>query len=163
MMDSVGHSATKEEPTGMWAPYEPAPIGEPLELLEEAGQFVLVDANVREGVATQYGPRDAIDLVVATTEPGVTRVVSGFAAGIVGQVKRKRDGDLPAIAAIVSQETGRGRTRALEFVGAIDKTAGEQALAEFARGVLPPAVPIKPLNAAANGHGRPAGDDGIPY
>ena len=101
---------------GMWAPYEPAPIGEPLELLEEAGEFVLLEARVREGVGTQYGPRDAVDLVVATTEPGVTRMVSGFAAGIVGQVKRQQDGHLPAVARIVSQQTGRGATRALELV-----------------------------------------------
>jgi hypothetical protein len=146
-----------EQNAGMWGPYEPAAIGEPLELLEQAGRFVLVDASVREGVATQYGPRDAVDLVVATTEPGVTRLVSGFAAGIVGQVKRKADGDLPAVATIVQQQTGRGATRALQLVEAVPAGTDPSAVAAQL------AVPLRPLNGSANGHGQPAGDDGIPY
>jgi hypothetical protein len=146
------------EQTGMWAPYEPTAIGEPLELLEEAGEFVLVEASVREGVSTQYGPRDAVDLVVGTIEPGVTRLVSGFAAGIVGQAKRKLDGDLPAVVRIVPRQTGRGATRELDPIAEVDGNAA--AIAEAARG-LP--VPLAPLNTAANGEGRPAGDDGIPY
>lgn len=148
-----------EQSSGMWQPYEPAAIGEPLDLLEQAQRFVLLDASVREGVATQYGPRDAVDLVVATTEPGVTRLVSGFAAGIVGQVKRKGDGDLPAIAAIVPQQTGRGATRALQLVEKVAASDPASVAAVAAR--LP--VPLRPLNAAANGTGQPAGDDGIPY
>jgi hypothetical protein len=143
---------------GMWAAYEPAAIGESLELLEQARQFVLVDVSVREGVPTRYGPRDAVDLVVGTIEPGATRLVSGFAAGIVGQAKRKRDGDLPAVARIVSQQTSRGTTAALEIV---EKVAGDaEAIAEAARRQE---IPMQPLNRHANGDGNPDGDDGIPY
>lgn len=148
-----------EQSSGMWAPYEPATIGEPLELLEEAGTFVLVNATVREGVPTQYGPRDAVDLVVATVAPTVYRTVSGFAAGIVGQVKRKGENDLPAVAKIVSQQTGRGATRALELIKQLEDTGASAIAAEAAA----QPTQLRPFETATNGNGHAAGHDDIPY
>jgi hypothetical protein len=133
-------AATSPTPSsGMWAPYEPAEIGESLDILEQVGPFVLLGAVVREGISTQYGPRDAVDLTVQTSEPGKTRLFSGFAAGIVGQCKRVGDGDLPAIAKIVPQATGRGSTRGLELV---DRPAAGADLAAIAKACPIPVMPI---------------------
>lgn len=143
--------------SGMWAPYEPVEIGEPLELLEQAGTFVLLVARVRKGVETQYGLRDAVDLEIATTETGTVRKVSGFAAGIVGQVGRMADGDLPVVARISGQATPRGTTKVLMLVQKLEPGADVAVIARS----LP--TPIQPVNLAANGNGQPAGNDGIPF
>jgi hypothetical protein len=106
--------------TGMWAPYVPPVIGEPLDTLNDVGPFVLVEAQVRPAVPLQFDGqtkmRVPVDLTVATAEPGVTRMFSGFSAGIVGQVERLEPGNLPALVKIVEQEAGRGRTRGLELL-----------------------------------------------
>src|SRR5438270_10361895 len=116
-------SAPKPE-TGMWAPYVPPEIGEPLDTLNDVGAFVLVDAKLRDPVEVEFTEkgqqvkklRQPVDLVVATADPDVTRLFSGFAAGIVGQVSRLEPGDLPALCRIVKTGTARGETRGLELV-----------------------------------------------
>lgn len=150
-------SAPKPE-TGMWAPYVPPEIGEPLDTLNDVGAFVLVDAKLRDPVEvafTEKGQtvkkqRQPVDLIVATADPDVTRLFSGFAAGIVGQVSRLEAGDLPALCRIVKTSSGRGETRGLELVQPI--AAGAD-LAAIARAQSPAMMPLK-------GH-DPA--DPIPY
>ncbi len=141
-MSAVSQTSTPQ--TGMWAPYEPPEIGEPLDVLEQVDAFVLVDVKVREAVATQYGPRDAVDLTVATTDPGKTRCFSGFSAGIVGQSKRVEAGNLPALCRVVPQTSGRGTTRGLELVQLLVPGADVAAIAKAQR------VPIAPLNGQTN-------------
>lgn len=138
-----------QQQSGMWAPYVPPEIGEKLDELDKIGPFVLLEAKVREGVATSYGPRDAVDLRVATTEAGKTRVFSGFSAGIVGQAKRITAGDLPAVCRIVETNHGRGATRGLELVQLVPTSADVAAIAKAQQ------VPIAPIQAQH--------DDGIPY
>lgn len=144
-------SAAEEhvQQTGMWAPYVPPEIGEKLDELDKIGSFVLLEAKVREGVATEYGPRDAVDLRVATTEAGKARVFSGFAAGIVGQCKRIGAGDLPAVCRVIESTTGRGKTRGLELIQLVPAGADVAAIAKGQP------VPIAPI--------QPAGGDDIPY
>jgi hypothetical protein len=133
---------TPEQPTaGMWAP---APeIGEPLETLEEAGQFVLVAIDVRPSVKTEFGDREPVDLTVATTDPVDRRHFSGFSAGVVAQAKRLADGDLPAVCRIVSQPTRKGQTKGLELVRLVNADADLAAIAK----ALP--VPMMPIPDAA--------------
>ena len=128
-MEATQHPSPTPATSGMWAPYEPPEIGEPLDTLNDVGPFVLVDAHVREGVATQYGARDVVDLVVATAEAGVTRSFSGFAAGVVGQCKRLEPGNLPALVKIVDTTVGRGKTRGLELVQLLGPGADVAAIA----------------------------------
>jgi hypothetical protein len=129
----------QETPGGMWAPYEPLEIGEPLDALVEAGQFVLVKLTVRDNIKTEHGLRSAVDLTVQTTIKDATRLFSCFSAGIVGQAKRMVDGDLPAIVKVVDQNTPRGATRALELVGRLDPGAD---LAGLARSLPTPIGPV---------------------
>lgn len=138
------------EPTGMWAPYVPAEIGEKLDQLEEAGPFVLVEAKIREGIKTEYGPRDAVDLRVQTIDETKTRLFSGFAAGIVGQVSRMEAGNLPAVCRIVKTDTQRGATRGLELVRPLPAGVDLVSIAK----ALP--VPIAPVAVATQ-------TDDIPY
>lgn len=155
---------TPKPTTGMWAPYEPPEIGEPLDTLDKVGPFVLLQVHVREGVATSYGPRDAADLTVATTETGVVRTFSGFAAGVVGMCKRVGDGDLPAVCRIVETQAGRGKTRWLELVQLLPAGADVAAIAKAQP------VPIAAIVAGAT-HDELAHelrlrldvDDDIPY
>jgi hypothetical protein len=142
----ASQSPTPAPESGMWAPYEPPEIGEKLEVLEEAGAFVLVGVAVREGIKTEHGPRDAVDLTVQTGGEG-TRLFSGFSAGIVGQAKRMADGDLPAVCRIVPVHVSRGTTRGLELVQSLAAGADLAAAAKAQR------VPIMPVRK----------DDGIPY
>jgi len=146
-MSQTASDRTPPSEGGMWAPYEPPEIGEPLDTLENVPAFVLLGAKVREGVKTEYGPRDAVDLVVQTTTVDVTRLFSGFAAGVVGQAKRITAGDLPAVCRIVKMPTGRGETRGLELVERVPAGADLPALARAQ------ATPIAPIGNT----------DGIPY
>jgi hypothetical protein len=145
--------------TGMWAPYTPPEIGEKLDTLVGVDAFVLVDAVVREPIEvtfTEKGEqvkkmRRPVDLRVATAEAGVTRLFSGFDAGIVGQVERLEPGNLPALCRIINTNpTGRGQTRGLELVQLL---AGGADVAAIARAQSTPIMPVK-------GH-EPA--DPIPY
>jgi hypothetical protein len=134
--------------TGMWSPYEPPTIGEPLDTLNDVGAFVLVDAKVRPPVEVEFQEkgvavkkmRTPVDLTVQTAEEGVVRTFSGFAAGIVGQVERLDPGNLPALCKIVETEVGRGRTRGLELVQLL--AAGAD-LATIARSQPAAIMPIK--------------------
>lgn len=130
--------------TGMWAPYVPPEIGEPLDTLNDVGAFVLVDAKLRDPVAVEFDGvkkmRQPVDLTVATAEADVTRLFSGFSAGIVGQVSRLEPGNLPALCRIVNTPTGRGQTRGLELVQPI--AAGAD-LAAIARAQSPALMPLK--------------------
>jgi hypothetical protein len=128
----------------MWAPYEPPEIGESLDELEKLGEFVLVEVRVRENVHTAYGPRDAADLRVQTTQRNLTRLFSGFSAGVVGQSKRVQPGDLPAVCRIVPTEVGRGRTRGLALVRTLE--AG----AELAKIAVSLATPVLPTPGQAD-------------
>lgn len=126
--------------SSMWDPFEK---GEPLETLVEAGRFVLLDGRVRTGIKTEHGERDACDLYVSTTEDGVVRIFSGFAAGIVGQLKRKGEGDLPAVVTIVEHDTGKGNpTKALELIAKLEEGASASSIAAS----LP--VPMRPIENA---------------
>ena len=132
--------------SSMWDPVE---YGEPLETLDGL-TFLLLDATVREGIKVRFQDngverealRDAVDLVVATTSPGETRTFSGFAAGIVGQVKRKGPNDLPAVCRIRLEQTRRGPTKVLELVDRA-QPGGDEGAALIARGLAP--TPIGPL------------------
>ena len=127
------HSPTPEPGTGMWAPYVPPVIGEPLATLDDVAAFVLVDAQVRPAVELEFDGvkkmRTPVDLTVATAEPGVTRTFSGFAAGIVGQVERLEPGNLPALCRIIDSEVARGKTRGLELVQILEPGADVAAIA----------------------------------
>lgn len=102
----------------MFDPYEK---GEPIATLDEITTFVLVDGKVRPKVQTEHGEREPVDLVVQTTEAGKTRTFSGFSAGIVGQMKRRSDGDLPAVVRIVESPTDKGNpTKIVELVDKLD-------------------------------------------
>lgn len=145
---------TSSSPTpdsGMWAPYEPPVIGEPLDQLDKVGPFVLLAAKVREGVRTEYGPRDAVDLDVATTDAGVIRTFSGFSAGVVGMAKRVTPGDLPAVCRVIETTAGRGKTRGLELVQLVPAGADVAAIAKAQP------VPLAPIQPAGDTH------DDIPY
>lgn len=143
-------AAQPERSTGMWAPYDPPEIGEKLDELDKVGPFVLLAVKVREGVSTQYGPRDAVDLTVATTETGVVRSFSGFAAGVVGMAKRVTDGDLPAVCRIVEKQQNRGATKGLELIQLLPAGADIGAVAKAQP------VPLAPIQPHAD-------DDDIPY
>jgi len=140
--------ATSPTPeTGMWAPYEPAEIGEKLDTLYQIGAFVLLEATVREAVQVEVEPgvkkmREPVDLRVQTTDANVQRVFSGFAAGIVGMAKRVQPGDLPAVCQIVDQPAARGTTRALRLVQRIPAGADVATIAASQP------VPIMPIVAA---------------
>lgn len=140
---------SNERTSGMWAPYEPPEIGEKLDELDKVGPFVLLAVKVREAVATQFGPRDAVDLTIATTETGVVRSFSGFSAGVVGAAKRVQAGDLPAVCRVVEQQAGQGKTRGLELVQLLPAGADVGAVAKAQP------VPIAPI--------QPHGGDDIPY
>lgn len=144
MTQTAPHPA--EAPTsGMFAPFE---TGEPLAVLEEAGSFVVVDGAVREGIKTEFGERQAFDLKIATTKPGALRTVSGFSAGIVGQLRRRADGDLPAVCRLTEQDTGKGNpTKVLVLVERIPAGADPGVLAAAAE-ALP--VPMRPLAQPSN-------------
>lgn len=137
------------EPSGMWAPYVPAEIGEKFDTLQEAGEFVLVDVKVREGIKTEFGPRDAADLYVQTIDPTKTRLFSGFSKGIAAQCSHVQPGNLPAVCRIVSQATPRGATLGLELVRQLPTGADVASIAKALQ------VPIAPVAVAAG--------DGIPY
>lgn len=130
--------------TGMWAPYVPPEIGEPLDTLNDVGAFVLVDAKLRDPVTVEFDgvkkQRQPVDLVVATVDADVTRLFSGFAAGVVGQVSRLEAGDLPALCRIIKTSSGRGETRGLELMQPI--AAGAD-LAAIARAQSPAMMPLK--------------------
>lgn len=128
----------------MWAPYEPADVGEPLDTLEQVPAFVLLETHVREGITTQFGPRDAVDLIVQTGIAGETRLFSGFAAGIVGQAKRLEPGDLPAVCKVVARPTRKGTTRGLELVEKVSPMADVAAIAKS----LP--TPVMPIGSQTN-------------
>lgn len=138
--------------SGMWAPYEPPEIGEPLDTLKQVPAFVLVDAKVREPVDVEFdgktSKRTPADLIVQTAEAGKTRIFSGFAAGVVGRVKRLEPGNLPAVVKVVEEVTPRGRTLGLALVQTI--AAGAD-LAAIAKGLPTPMMPT----------GSPDGE--IPY
>ncbi len=143
--------------SGMWAPYVPPEIGEPLSMLEEVGPFVLLAGTVRDKVQTQYGETKAFDLTVATTAQGEVRTVSGFGKAIVGQLERMQAGDLPAVCKAIKTDTGReNQARELQLLQLLQAGADVAAVARS----LP--TPIGPLVKHANGNGQPAGHDGIP-
>lgn len=123
---------------GMFGPYVPPTIGEPMDELAKLPSFVLLGAVLREKVATAYGLRTAVDLQVATTVPGEIRVFSGFAAGVVGQVRRKADGELPAVVALHHVQLERGATLELALVQPIAAGADVAALAAAQPAPLPP-------------------------
>ena len=122
--------------SGMWAPLV---RGEPEETLYEAGEFVLLSASIRDAVKTEYGPRDVADLTVATTVAGVTRLFSTFKAGVVGQVSRQQDGDLPAVVMLSPSATPKGETRILVKVQPV--AAGAD-VAQIAKSLRTPMLPI---------------------
>jgi hypothetical protein len=153
-------TAANEQPTsGMWAPYVPPEIGEKLGQLKEAGEFVLVAVTVREGVKTDYGPRDAVDLRVQTIAVDKTRVFSGFSAGIVGQAKRVQPGDLPAVCRIIGKETGRlddnGKPYTTDSLELVRQLPAGVDVVTIAQALSVPIAPVAP--AAAQAH------DDIPY
>ena len=137
--------------SSMW---EPIVYAEPLDTLTTPPiAFLLLEAKVRPNVRTEFGDRDAVDLVVATTEPGVTRTFGGFAAGIVGQAKRQGPNDLPAVVRIIDTPTPRGQTKALEPVERV--TARDAAGLASIAAALP--VPIRPLPPEGEPASSPAG------
>ena len=102
--------------SGMFAPYVPPTIGEPLDKLEKLSAFVLLGAVLREGIATAHGTATAVDLHVATTVPGEIRVFSGFAKAAVGQVRRMTAGDLPAVVALRDIKLENGVSREIVLI-----------------------------------------------
>jgi hypothetical protein len=151
-MSEVAPQPEPAPTSGMWAPYVPPEIGEPLDTLAQVPAFVLVDAKVREPVDVTFdgttSKRTPVDLRVQTTDPNVTRLFSGFAAGVVGRVKRMQAGDLPAVVKLVDETTPRGRTLGLALVQAV--AAGAD-LAAIAKSLPTPMMPT----------GSPDGE--IPY
>lgn len=154
-MEASQQGPQPQRTSGMWAPYTPPEIGEKLDVLAGC-TFVLVDAAVRDPIEVDFGAegkkmRQPVDLRVQTAEPGVTRLFSGFSAGIVGQVSHMETNDLPALCRIIeSNPTGRGTTRGLELVQLL---AVDADLATLARAQSPAIMPVR-------GH-DPA--DPIPY
>lgn len=130
---------------GMWSEYVPPEIGEPLELLQQAGEFVIVSASIRDGVKTKHGEKSAFDITVQTIQPGATRLVSGFASGIVAQIRMANADDLPAVARIVETPTPRGTTHTLGLVSKLDPAAD---LAAVARSLPTPIAPLPAPQAA---------------
>jgi hypothetical protein len=145
--------------TGMWAPYVPPEIGEPVATLDDVAGFVLVDAKVREPIEVEFNDggklvkkmRTPFDLRIQTADADVTRIFSGFDVGIVGQIGNLEEGNLPAVCRVVkTNPTGRGQTRGLELVQLLAPGAD---LAAIARAQSPAMMPVK-------GHDP---NDAIPY
>jgi len=70
--------------------------------------FEVKSAAIRPNVHTQYGTKDALDLVV--TIDGKDYTYSGFSAGIIAQVRNADDGDFPFRATVEKIAVKNGTT-----------------------------------------------------
>ena len=108
----------------------------------EGFTFLLKDAKVRSGINTQYGVKDAVDLIVGID--GKEYVYSGFSAGIIAQVRNADDADFPLYATIEKIAVKNGTTLNL-----VPMQEGEGTPVE-----APPPTELFPPDA---------GDDDIPF
>jgi hypothetical protein len=61
-------------------------------------------------VDTMYGPGTALDLYIKTDENGTEKIYSGFAAGILRQVRDAEEGDFPVWCRIEEKELRGGKS-----------------------------------------------------
>src|SRR3989304_4011343 len=126
-------------------------IGEPMSVLEEAVRFVVVAWRLRHGVSTEFGERSAFDVTVATTVPGVYRTASGFAAGIVGQIRRAAASDLPAVCELAERDTGKASpTKILRLVSRLERGISPEQLTVIAAALPHPLHPVAAAEASGD-------------
>jgi hypothetical protein len=74
----------------------------------EGYTFKVTRAAIRSGVQTDYGVKDAVDVYVEVD--GKSYVYSGFAKGIIAQVRNADEGDFPFYATMEKIQVKKGQT-----------------------------------------------------